>query len=92
MANTALMLSRRTGDPRFERYYRLAWDYIASTLIDLEYGGWRHEVDADGSLSTVIYPTREDLYHDFQATVMPLIPISASVAGGLRTQMLKTKT
>ena len=92
MANTTLMLSRRTGDPRFEYYYRLAWDYIASTLIDLEHGGWRHEVDADGNLSTVIYPTREDLYHDFQATVTPLIPISASVAGGLRTQMLKIKT
>lgn len=88
MANTALMLTRRTGDLRFEQYYRLAWDYIASTLIDLDNGGWRHEVDADGSLSTVVYPTREDLYHDFQATVVPLLPVSASVAGGLRAQVL----
>ena len=82
-ANTALMLHRRTGEVRFEEIYRLLWDYIAATLIDLEAGGWRHEVDADGHPSGVVYPTREDLYHDFQATVTPLIQVSASVAGGL---------
>ncbi len=82
-ANTALMLHRRTGKVRFEETYRLAWDYIAATLIDREAGGWRHEVDADGQPSRVVYPNREDLYHDFQATVTPLIPVSASVAGGL---------
>ena len=82
-ANTALMLHRRTGEDRFEATYRMIWDYIAETLIDREVGGWRHEVDADGHLSAVVYPTREDLYHEFQATLTPLIPVSASVAGGL---------
>ncbi|MEN6669397.1 AGE family epimerase/isomerase [Psychrobacter sp. B38] len=91
MANTALMLARRTGQSRFEHYYRLAWDYIASVLIDREAGGWRHEVDADGHLSTVVYPTREDLYHDFQATITPLIPTAASLAGGLRTHVLNAQ-
>ncbi|TQS72952.1 sugar isomerase [Rhodobacteraceae bacterium] len=84
-ANTALMLYRLTGDGRFEDTYRMVWDYIASTLIDHTAGGWRHEVDADGALTGVVYPTREDLYHDFQATVTPLIPVSASLAGGVRS-------
>ncbi len=85
-ANTAVMLMRRTGEARYEGIYRMVWDYIAGTLIDRTAGGWRHEVDADGTSSGVVYPTREDLYHDFQATVTPLIPVSASVAGGLRAQ------
>ena len=84
VANTALMLHRRTGDARFEKSYRKAWDFIADRLIDHDVGGWRHEVDPEGHPSTLVYPTREDLYHDFQATVTPLIPLSASLAGGLR--------
>ena len=86
LANTALMLHRRTGKPRFEAIYRQAWDFIADRLIDHDAGGWRHEVDASGHLSGIVYPTREDLYHDFQATVTPLIPTSASLAGGLTGQ------
>ncbi|RJE78903.1 AGE family epimerase/isomerase [Paracoccus sp. JM45] len=84
LANTALMLYRRTNEPRFEAIYRKAWDFIADRLIDYDAGGWRHEVNASGHLSGIVYPTREDLYHDFQATVTPLIPTSASLAGGLR--------
>lgn len=91
LANTALMLHRRTGDARFEDVYRLAWDYIAATLIDREAGGWRHEVDAAGRPSGVVYPTREDLYHDFQATVTPLIPVSASLAGGLKSMTARAQ-
>ena len=83
LANTALMLLRRTGEPRFEAVYRQAWDFIADRLIDPSDGSWRHEIDAEGALSRVVYPTREDLYHDFQATITPLIPVSASLAGGI---------
>ncbi|MGB3624983.1 MAG: AGE family epimerase/isomerase, partial [Henriciella sp.] len=84
LANTALMLHRRTGQVWFEDIYRKAWDFIADRLIDHEAGGWRPEVDAEGHPSGVVYPTREDLYHAFQATVTPLIPVSASLADGLR--------
>lgn len=84
LANTSLMLHRRTGETRFEEVYRSAWNFIADRLIDHEAGGWRHEVDAEGKPSAVVYPTREDLYHAFQATLTPLIEVSASLAGGLR--------
>lgn len=86
-ANTAYMLLRRTGDARFETIYRMVWDYIASTFID-DKGGWRLEVDRAGQRSWRIYPLREDLYHAFQATVIPLLPISASLAGGIKRHTL----
>lgn len=88
-ANTALMLTRRTGAARFEAVYRMVWDYIAGTLIDREAGGWHPEVDGEGMPSGAVYSTRDDLYHAFQATVTPLIPVSGSVAGGLRAQRPK---
>lgn len=83
-ANTAYMLHCRTGQARFEAAYRMLWDYIAGTMIDCNKGGWRPEVDRRGGRSSRIYPLRDDLYHAFQATIIPLMPVSASVAGGAR--------
>ena len=83
-ANTAYMLHCRTGQARFGSAYRMLWDYIADTIIDRQKGGWRPEVDRNGNRSCRIYPLRDDLYHAYQATVTPLIPLSASIAGGVR--------
>lgn len=83
-ANTAYLLFRGTGQPRFEAQYRQLWDYIAGTFIDHEGGGWRHEVDARGQSTGKVYPLRDDLYHAYQATLTPLLPPSASLAGALR--------
>ena len=87
-ANTAYLLMRRTDDMRFEAIYREVWDYIASMIIDSKKGGWLPEVDNYGQRTEKVYPLREDLYHAFQATLTPLLPISASLAGGLRNHSL----
>ncbi|MGY0588253.1 MAG: AGE family epimerase/isomerase [Paraglaciecola chathamensis] len=80
-ANTAYMLLRRTGEQRFESAYRMIWDYTARLFIDRNAGGWRPEIGRDGTRTQQVYPLREDLYHAFQATVTPLLPLSASLAG-----------
>ena len=85
-ANTAYMLHCRTGQVRFEAAYRMFWDYIADRIIDRGKGGWRPEVDRDGNRSSLVYPLRDDLYHAFQATVTPLIPLSSSIANGIKLQ------
>jgi len=87
-ANTAYMLLRRTGERRFENVYRMIWDYTAHHIIDRDAGGWRPEIDRDGVRTQRVYPLREDLYHAFQATVTPLLPISSSLAYGARSYPL----
>ena len=83
-ANTAYLFLRRTGDRCYEVMHRRVWGYIANTLIDTKRGGWLPEVDDAGQRTQAVYPLRDDLYHAFQATLTPLLPISASIAGGIR--------
>lgn len=83
-ANASYLCMRRTGERRFEVVHRMAWGYIANILIDSEYGGWLPEVDQTGQRTFAVYPLRDDLYHAFQATLTPLLPITASLAGGVK--------
>jgi len=80
----AVNLLKRTGSPAYETWYRKLWDYIAETLIDQEHGGWRNEVDAQGRISAEVYPDKADLYHAFQATVAPILPLSPCLTLALR--------
>jgi len=83
-AVAALALYRRTGDPAFAADYRDLWDYIDRVLVDRERGSWRQEVAPDGTPAGLIYPLRDDLYHAYQATLAARLPLTASLAGGLR--------
>jgi len=53
-------------------------------LIDHDQGGWRNEVDADGHVSGAVYADKADLYHAFQATVAPILPLSPCLTLALR--------
>ncbi|MBM6551468.1 AGE family epimerase/isomerase [Marinomonas ostreistagni] len=83
-ANAAYLFMLRTGERRFEVMHRMAWGYIADSLIDAKYGGWLPEVDQAGQRTFAVYPLRDDLYHALQATLTPLLPLTASLAAGVR--------
>lgn len=76
----AAALLKRTGHARYETWYRRIWDFIDLNMIDREKGGWRQELDADNHASEVIYPGKADLYHAWQATLNPLLPLAPSFA------------
>ncbi|GAB6854378.1 AGE family epimerase/isomerase [Asaia astilbis] len=80
----AVNLLKRTGSPAYESWYRKVWDYIAEALIDNDQGGWLNEVDAEGRVSEEVYPDKADLYHAFQATVAPILPLSPCLTLALR--------
>lgn len=80
----AVNLLKRTGSGEYEVWYRRIWDYIANTLIDYDQGSWRNEVDADGHLSGEVYADKADLYHAYQATVAPFLPLAPCLTLALR--------
>ena len=53
-------------------------------LIDRERGGWRHELDPENRPAARTWQGRPDVYHALQATLIPGLPVRASVAGALR--------
>lgn len=82
----AAALLTATGKNEYDEWYRQWWDYAADYLIDHEGGSWRHQLDAANNPVSTVWKGKPDLYHAFQATLIPRLPLApslaAAVAGG----------
>jgi sulfoquinovose isomerase len=79
----AAVLHRRTGDPAYADRYSVWWDVARRYYLDLAGGSWWHELDADGRPAGTVWPGKPDVYHAYQATLIPLQPPGGSLAGTL---------
>ncbi|WP_110685050.1 AGE family epimerase/isomerase [Salinicola aestuarinus] len=79
-AGTAALLLKRTGDAAYEVWYRRLWDYIDRFMIDRERGSWWQELDRHNRPSSEVWSGKPDLYHAYQATLLPRLPISPTLA------------
>lgn len=79
----AAALARRTGEERHTDAYRRWWDHIRAVFIDPANGSWHHELDRSLRPSATVWEGKPDIYHALQATLIPRLPVSASIAGAL---------
>ncbi|MFC0267450.1 D-mannose isomerase [Kushneria aurantia] len=79
-ASAAAALHARTGDSTHERWYRCFWDYIERFMIDRERGSWWQELDHHNRPSNQLWSGKPDLYHAFQATLLPRLPLAPTMA------------
>jgi mannose/cellobiose epimerase-like protein (N-acyl-D-glucosamine 2-epimerase family) len=79
----AAALHRRTGEAGYNGWYRTFWDYARRYLIDPADGSWRHELDATNAPASTVWRGRPDVYHAYQAALLPGLPLAASAAGAL---------
>ncbi|CAK17097.1 AGE family epimerase/isomerase [Pseudomonas entomophila] len=80
---TAAALLRRTGEAQYERWYRCFWDFIGEHFIDRAHGSWHHELDPANQPSARIWGGKPDLYHAYQALLLPRLPLAPSLATAL---------
>ena len=80
----AAALAQITGDEMYETWYRTFWDYAARYFIDFTRGSWYAELDPSNHRKTGPWYGKPDLYHILQCNLLPVLPVSASVAGALR--------
>jgi len=66
-------------DPFFEDSYRLIWSTIANRFIDHKNGGWHEELTEDLVPAHTLFPGKGDIYHAFQACLIPLYPADGSL-------------
>jgi sulfoquinovose isomerase len=85
---TAAALHAATGDPSYAAWYATWWDHLAEVFIDDELGSWRHELDARNRPSGVVWNGKPDTYHAFQATLIPRLPLTPTLAAALREGLL----
>jgi len=81
----AATLAVRTGEERFDRWYGAFWEFTRRYLIDEERGSWRHELDPENRPAASIWRGKPDVYHAYQATLLPLLPLAPTLAAAAIT-------
>lgn len=84
----AAALHRAEPDPQVARWYETWWEYAAVYLIDEEEGSWFHELGPDNEPSDTVWPGKPDIYHALQATLIPRLPLTPSIAPALARGLL----
>jgi len=86
----AAALHQGSGEARYAQDYARWWDYAAEYLIDRERGSWHHELDRANAPGSEVWPGKPDLYHAFQATLLPLVPLAPGLAIAVRDGLVAT--
>ncbi len=82
--NAAQTLLAVTGENRFAADRDRWWRYAAEHLVDAEHGSWHHELDPSGTPAGTTWPGKPDVYHAYQAALLPTLPVTPSFAAALR--------
>ncbi len=81
--NAAACLYRQTGEERYATAYRQWWDHAATFHLDHVHGSWIHQLDAHNRPAASVWAGKPDLYHAFQTTLVPLLPLYPMMAAAL---------
>jgi sulfoquinovose isomerase len=85
----AAALSHRTGDDRYAELYATWWDYVAQYHLDPVHGSWLHQLNPQNEPDGTVWEGKADLYHAFQATLIPRLPLAPTLATALAARLLE---
>lgn len=86
--NTSSFLFRITKNQKYADDYAEFMKYLDETVHDRVNGSWFHQLDSSNRLLGTVWPGKSDLYHAFQATLIPYSDISISIATAVRNERL----
>ena len=78
--NTSAVLYRVTGKERYANLYSEFMVYLDEKVLDHVNGSWFHQLDEHNNLLGTVWPGKSDLYHAFQATLIPYNNVDVSIA------------
>ncbi|MDQ1680973.1 MAG: hypothetical protein QOI42_1832 [Frankiaceae bacterium] len=88
----AAALHARFGTMLYADCYARWWDYARRYLIDLDAGSWHHELDPANAPAATVWPGKPDVYHAFQATLLPRLPLAPTLTAAVARGLLDTVT
>lgn len=84
--NTSAVLYQTTGRQRYADDFATFMAYLDEFVLDRENGSWFHQLDRNNQLIGTVWPGKSDLYHAFQATLIPYLPADVSIAAAVAKQ------
>ncbi len=85
---TAATLHRVTGEASYAHWYEVWWDHVADCFLDEKGGSWWHELSPQNRPSALTWSGKPDTYHAFQATLLPRLPVTPTLAVALAGKLL----
>jgi len=77
----AWALAEATGEQGYLDWYAVWWDQAERRFIDRVDGSWRHELDEHHQPSTTVWNGKPDVYHAYQAALLPALRPAGSFVG-----------
>lgn len=78
--NTSSVLYRLTSDDRYKEDYMAFMEYLDTVVLDHATGSWFHQLDENNKLKGTVWPGKSDIYHAFQAMLIPYSRTDKSIA------------
>lgn len=78
--NTSSVLYRVTGNEMYSDHYRKYMKYLDKYVTDHEKGSWFHQLDRMNRPTDTVWPGKPDIYHAFQAMLIPYLDPEISIA------------
>ena len=85
---TAAALHAVTGEASYAAWYATWWDHISDCFRDESGGSWWHELSPANRPSSLTWSGKPDVYHAFQATLLPRLPLAPTLATALAQNFL----
>ena len=84
--NTSAVLYRVTRKQEYAKVYSEFMEYLDEKVLDHVHGSWFHQLDEKNQLLGTVWPGKSDLYHAFQASLIPYHPVNISIASSISRQ------
>lgn len=82
--NTSAVLYRVTGNEKYADDFAAYLEYLDEVVLDKTCGSWFHQLDEHNHLKETVWPGKSDLYHAFQAMLIPYSKVDVSIARAVR--------
>ena len=82
--NTSAVLYRVTGEEEYAEDYATFMRYLDTYVLDKKTGSWYHQLDEYNRPKATVWPGKPDLYHAFQAMMIPYGNPAISIASDNR--------
>ncbi len=83
--NTSAVLYRLSSNVKYKEDFSKFMDYLDSVVIDHSCGSWYHQLDENNHLKGTVWPGKSDVYHAFQAMLIPYRRVDKSIAAAVKT-------